>query len=592
MSDLEVTSKAFGEVKGPKSVEDKQSALAKLDTLSADDDYRGILCQVFALPGWVALLEKSKLTAKPTADRLKDLDDHILKKNNAVIDGALEQVDFAECLADCLALQDNEAAMRKRLEALLLVSQNSKTKCTELLKGAWANLTTHLQGDMTALDADVKVKSGKNELKDIKTRYVIDIADVVGIAPDTVAKATQVFDDIFKQFGAHRATFESVQEYLNFAVDIHVDISLVVAGKVDIRKIMKKIAGLKDFKRVAALSLEDAIVDFEALLGSEQKGIELYEADLDDFRQQLRSVTTKAVESWSTGKQTIDTKTTESFKKSIHVLLQEATWSKSPLHDRSAINFAKDHLLPIFAYAAKLHEIKVTAPKDWRADASVLQHLKCVLNAEESAPMLNFCYDGAPGLSDMIESMCKEQLAALEPLLEKSVAESVALVSEQMETLQRELIDESTPLCDDDFFSKLDTAKVKKLRAAKQKLLQVVEACNMLHKKLCKPAPEVCEEATTESDRAKLQTVKYGFLAFLHAKSIKSTEESGVKARANLQSIYNTHKLDKQVMEYIGEDLQAAIDAVLKMDNECEEKASPAKRKATGATNQRKKQKT
>ena len=75
------SSKAFGEVKGPTSVEDKQSALAILDTLSADDDYKGILCQVFALPGWVALLEKSKLTAKPTACRLKDLDDHILKKN-------------------------------------------------------------------------------------------------------------------------------------------------------------------------------------------------------------------------------------------------------------------------------------------------------------------------------------------------------------------------------------------------------------------------------------------------------------------------------------------------------------------------------
>ena len=92
-----------------------------------------------------------------------------------------------------------------------------------------------------------------------------------------------------------------------------------------------------------------------------------------------------------------------------------------------------------------------------------------------------------------------------------------------------------------------------KLRNYRKDLTLDVEAAKKLFTKSEQPPKELkdAEEALTE---AKNQVIKYGFLNFLAAPAITEESKAGETARTSLQSVWDVHKVNKDILKYLGDD--------------------------------------
>ena len=95
------------------------------------------------------------------------------------------------------------------------------------------------------------------------------------------------------------------------------------------------------------------------------------------------------------------------------------------------------------------------------------------------------------------------------------------------------------------------------------------------------------EEALTA---AKNQVIKYGFLNFLAAPAITEESKAGETARTSLQSVWDVHKVNKDILKYLGDDLCNRVQAVLAEPGDGTKSA--AKRVAAGVKGARKRQRS
>ena len=118
-----------------------------------------------------------------------------------------------------------------------------------------------------------------------------------------------------------------------------------------------------------------------------------------------------------------------------------------------------------------------------------------------------------------------------------------------------------------------------KLRNYRKDLTLDVEAAKKLFTKSEQPPKELkdAEEALTE---AKNQVIKYGFLNFLAAPAITEESKAGETARTSLQSVWDVHKVNKDILKYLGDDLCNRVQAVLAEHGD--DTKSAAKRVAAG----------
>ena len=128
-----------------------------------------------------------------------------------------------------------------------------------------------------------------------------------------------------------------------------------------------------------------------------------------------------------------------------------------------------------------------------------------------------------------------------------------------------------------------------KLRNYRKDLTLDVEAAKKLFTKSEQPPKELkdAEEALTE---AKNQVIKYGFLNFLAAPAITEESKAGETVRTSLQSVWDVHKVNKDILKYLGDDLCNRVQAVLAEHGD--DTKSAAKRVAAGVKGARKRQRS
>ena len=128
-----------------------------------------------------------------------------------------------------------------------------------------------------------------------------------------------------------------------------------------------------------------------------------------------------------------------------------------------------------------------------------------------------------------------------------------------------------------------------KLRNYRKDVTESVEAAKKLFTKSDQPPKELkdVEEALTE---ARNQVIKYGFLSFLAAPAITEESKAGETARTSLQSVWDVHKVNKDILKYLGDDLCNRVQAVLAEHGD--DTKSAAKRVAAGVKGARKRQRS
>ena len=62
---------------------------------------------------------------------------------------------------------------------------------------------------------------------------------------------------------------------------------------------------------------------------------------------------------------------------------------------------------------------------------------------------------------------------------------------------------------------------------------------------------------------AKNQATKYGFMAFVCNENAKDDNETGTGLRKKLQEIYDTHRMDNNLMDFLGKPLLQSIADIL-----------------------------
>lgn len=273
-----------------------------------------------------------------------------------------------------------------------------------------------------------------------------------------------------------------------------------------------------------------------------------------------------------------------------HLLCQQASWSISPVFDRKSIEFMCSEILAVCAnisdVVAMTELSKASSKKSGSqgtADVNVDVYRavrKVLLAPEDSKPILQWLLNSGGLMADVLKFM-SDISDVIAPAHQTKIKGLVDAVTVATQKVQGFLADDK--LNQTDFFASFSPKTMQQLRTARSAL---VAAADALDKNRDDPN-EKPKEVTAAEDlakRARNQTVRYGFLAFLGAAAIRTDSQEGLTARTNLRSVWDAHKLDKDICQYLGQPLCTDVQSLLNdFAHETEAAAKRARARAIAA---------
>ena len=177
--------------------------------------------------------------------------------------------------------------------------------------------------------------------------------------------------------------------------------------------------------------------------------------------------------------------------------------------------------------------------------------LEAALKLEETKPKMQLVL-GADHTESLVK-LLQEYANVLTPVRMKSTANLTKAVTSRLRKLKGALAPEVDD--NDKFYNTLCTAKVDSIRLARTELIKAVDDFEAK----CPSHQQVSEvqEARREIRAARLQTVRCGLLAFMKVDDIRSDQAADI--RKNLKSIWELHKEDEEVLEYLGDKIVQQI---------------------------------
>jgi hypothetical protein len=325
-----------------------------------------------------------------------------------------------------------------------------------------------------------------------------------------------------------------------------------------------------------ARSLGETLTKVQSSCKLDSVGRQLFSDAMQAFRKKSVDLVTSIVEHICDGGAAVEAEVDEAageISTSSFQLKQQASWSDTPARDREAIDFVAETIPIISKSAVKIMSLKTDVPTGYCAEVKVVEALESVQNLTISKPHLQYVLG-----DDLVEkyvAAVKQLSGILTPIHQDSIKSAVRKAAANIKKLQGMVLDESTPLDGDAFFSKCTAAKMETMRLARNVAKSSLQEVRSVLGGDKAELPEELNHADSLVTQARDQTIKYGVLAFLRNPEINLPTDTGKSLRKKLKNIWALHSVDQHVSEYLGKELTKKVDEVFRVDSVAAAPAAP-----------------
>lgn len=535
-------------------------AIARLRGKSSNDAYYGIFRSLATHVGWGRLLGKVEMKVRGAAQATSAISGamSILQKIGSLLwtQSDRDELDRQTRLAVDLGASVAEAedakvvnqGIAKLFTSFALTSEHGLKMMDDLWEEAMQVIEQQSDQSITPLEARVQVDRIKLSLKDTKFRYRFDFAALRAVHEanfDKVSTASQdkvselcINLDVFDAYDRAAVNVLSLQTVLQ-----QLRIDQANGNSQSVVEHVGTLSGIvSKINEALATKLSDKIERINNLRGSwgvQDHGASMYNASLGAFKKLVADVVNLA---FGDVKSPSLTGMIGDVRASTFTLQQQASWSNSPSHDRAIFGFIEDHLLAV---------LQVNDDGDALQWASI-PSLAAVLDLEDTMPKLEWVL--GPEMAIRLIAFCRTLQGQLTPKVGAAKAKMMSDISKHYKKLET-LVTHDEEMNDTKFFAKLSVGKVESIRTARSDLGGAVERAQAMFKKLGDPEPAEVANAINLMKIGRCQTVRFGFLSFLKNDQLTSDSEAAAKIRGNVKAIWSVQEADKNMVEYLGEDL-------------------------------------
>ena len=167
-------------------------------------------------------------------------------------------------------------------------------------------------------------------------------------------------------------------------------------------------------------------------------------------------------------------------------------------------------------------------------------------------------------VENMIDAVQKLS-AILAPLQAEPKTQTTRKALRSIAKLESLLTDESAPIDDDTFYAKTSYKQMESVRGARLTARENIDEAKLAHGEGATLDDKI-DRADALLERARGQIIRYGICAFFANRDIEAPSDAGVKARKKLRSIWDLHKVDQPILDYLGAACKDKVEHILKLD--------------------------
>ncbi|CAK0841185.1 unnamed protein product [Prorocentrum cordatum] len=545
-----------------------EDAIAKLSSITANDDYAGILREAIDAGAWSKFLDNLTTARTVTANisqAIARVQGHVAKFGEpAYTRDAKDRdefyKDFAAMVIICVDMGGDDCPrgqMDRLLQSITLQVQHGATQVAGFVEEALQILVSVKSKSLMPLEAHSSLESLKLAACGAATQFQFNSADLLKhVAQQKVHQFMENFavaEGWANNLAKCSKMIEIVSELLQLR-KVVCDLMTQATDEILVAMVDKFncIHSLLSDPRVQQTNLTDLVKALENECGVGELSAKLYRDGFAKFQVQCKAFVQLGLDCLGGAANAGEV---EGQAKVISDLafqmLQRSSASATPIIHRAAIDFFANHVTLLCCRVPEIIRLKTKPPSDYVVDSRFKASLEAALNAEDSKPKLQpIIADMSDKFLDMLASF-KNILAPVEMKFNAVVNKRLTAGINKLKTL---LVDDETE--DDVIYKKLTTSKVDAMRKIRRELLEASEQS--------KAGGASTSEAVVADElaiQARLQSVRFGFLAFLNAPHIHSQGEEGSKIRKNLKSIWDMSQGD-DILQYLAKYSSKSVEEI------------------------------
>ena len=367
--------------------EERMAARKKLDELKAKDEYTGVLNTLLTSEAWVSMTSRETSCAQQQ-DFIAAFIAEVDKCNNMVYTETDQEslVSAAnQALKACAAKSDTKLT-KKLISVVEAIRARAETTASGV-RISLQNLLLHFakgpEGD--GLSANVEGKRMIVTAKDMRTKSCLVFVDVFKQRQPSL-QSEEALNQLNKEIDGWSSAINSTIELMELVFK---------AKSMDIKDIQGALEMLANMKGMLAKmdpkpDLLEAWRNYEESFELKSGGLQLYKANLERFRQDVRNMADglmKLKETIFEGKSTI-ADSVANLQVSEHAIKQTISWSDVEKHDSGCVEFAVGPFLDTCSMGHMVYEVSQCMPADYQPNHKLNTALAAMQNKDESKPKL------------------------------------------------------------------------------------------------------------------------------------------------------------------------------------------------------------
>ena len=251
----------------------------------------------------------------------------------------------------------------------------------------------------------------------------------------------------------------------------------------------------------------------------------------------------------------------------VHCIRQYSTWSTAMDRDNACIDFCVKHLVP-FALSEEAMGCIDTIPPNFAPDMIMMTHLNALTGGAPASEKLEWGESSYKEAEEVV-AVARKIRDNIAPAANRHTDGLLAKATRCKAKLKGMLASEEAEAQDTEFFSHYNMQKINALKMARAEAKKLVESLSN-NFPVESERPETMTDVAALLDQARLQTVRWTYLAFTSDPEIKSLSKGGQTLRKNLRAAWDLNGAKPDVVKYLGSDYIAQIKTILGQDKKAD----------------------